>query len=536
MVTVVNVVELQETGDLRADIAEGSAYTITVSDLYAQDDGSDVSGIRWEILSVRSGTLLVDGAEATAFTAAQIAANKVLYQHDGSESYLGSFDFRMTTDSAGVMRPWVPFNLYVSAVNDAPVAGNVTLPSVQVNSGARVITSAQLLANTTDVDSATLTVTGLHIDTGLGALINNGDGTWIYTPKTNDDTEVTFAFTVSDGQASSNAQAKLDITSAQSAPEIGTPGDDTFTAVTGNATYIGLGGIDTINLGFKLTEATVTYDGNKVIIDSASSHTVLTGFEKFAFTDGTVDNSDTNPLIDDLFYYSRYHDVWSAHVDADFHYNAAGWHEGRDPSAFFNTSIYLAAYPDVAAGGSNPLTHYDMAGWKEGYVPSIEFGTREYLDANPDVKAANIDPLRHFLAVGASEGRQPIKPTEIAATNGFDFVYYLANSPDVAAAGVDPFWHFQNIGWKEGRNPNAYFDTAGYLAVYTDVADAHINPLDHYGQHGWHEGRDPSPGFDTTSYLAANPDVAAAHVNPLAHFLQAGHYEGRSAIADGVWG
>jgi hypothetical protein len=69
-----NVVELQETGDLRADIAEGSAYTITVSDLYAQDDGSDVSGIRWEILSVRSGTLLVDGAEATAFTAAQIAA------------------------------------------------------------------------------------------------------------------------------------------------------------------------------------------------------------------------------------------------------------------------------------------------------------------------------------------------------------------------------------------------------------------------------------------------------------------------------
>jgi hypothetical protein len=64
----------QETGDGRANVAEGSAYTIQVSDLYARDGDDDVSGIRWEVLNVRSGTLLVDGAEATAFTAAQIAA------------------------------------------------------------------------------------------------------------------------------------------------------------------------------------------------------------------------------------------------------------------------------------------------------------------------------------------------------------------------------------------------------------------------------------------------------------------------------
>ena len=78
--------------------------------------------------------------------------------------------------------------------------------------------------------------------------------------------------------------------------------------------------------------------GNQVIIDSASSHTVLTGFEVFAFTDGTVNNDDGNPLVDDLFYYSHNHDVWNAQVDADAHYHAFGWHEGRDPSAFFSTS------------------------------------------------------------------------------------------------------------------------------------------------------------------------------------------------------
>ena len=50
---------------------------------------------------------------------------------------------------------------------------------------------------------------------------------------------------------------------------------------------------------------------------------MLTGFEKYVFTDGTVDTNDGNPLVDDLFYYSRYHDVWNAHVDAEAHYNGS---------------------------------------------------------------------------------------------------------------------------------------------------------------------------------------------------------------------
>jgi hypothetical protein len=317
---------------------------------------------------------------------------------------------------------------------------------------------------------------------------------------------------------------------------VGTPDNDSFTAAAGSAIYIGKGGIDKITFDFKLTDAIVRYSGNQVTIDSGSSNTVLNGFERFVFTDGTVDNTDGDRLVDDLFYYSHNHDVWNAHADADIHYNTTGWHEGRDPDAFFDTSIYLSSNPDVAASGVDPRAHYDTTGWKEGRVPSLEFDGRAYLDANPDVKAAHIDPLFHFLVVGAGEGRSPVKPTELATANGFDFVYYLANNPDVAAAGVDPFWHFQTTGWHEGRDPNAWFNTAGYLSVYTDVAAAHINPLDHYNASGWHEGRDPSLGFDTASYLAANSDVAAAQVNPLVHFLHAGHYEGRTAVADGTWG
>jgi microcystin-dependent protein len=316
----------------------------------------------------------------------------------------------------------------------------------------------------------------------------------------------------------------------------GTPGDDSFEALPGNEQIAAGVGIDTVTFDFKLTDATVTYAGNQVSIDGPSNHTVLSGLERFVFTDGTVDNADGSPLIDDLFYYANNHDVWNAHADADAHFAASGWKESRDPSAFFDTSLYLALYPDVQAAGVNPLAHFDQLGWKEGRVPSFDFDPAAYLAANSDVKVAGVDPLAHFLQSGAQEGRNAFAVDALVAANGFDDVYYLANNADVAAAGVNPLQHFQQNGWQEGRDPNALFDVDGYIAQYGDVDAANVNPLDHYNTFGWREGRDPSIDFDTTAYLAANADVATAGVNPLVHFLHFGILEGRSAFADGIWG
>jgi hypothetical protein len=317
----------------------------------------------------------------------------------------------------------------------------------------------------------------------------------------------------------------------------GTPGNDSYSAVPGNERIDARLGIDTINFGFKLTDAQIMFSGDQVTVDGpGGSHTVLIGFEVFNFTDGTVNNNDSDPLVDDLFYFSRNHDVWNAHADADAHYHAIGRFEGRDPDAFFSTSTYLSMNPDVKAAGVDSLTHFDQAGWKEGRAPSIDFNPAAYLAANPDVKAAGVDPLAQFLQYGAQEGRQPVAFDHLLASNGFDYVYYLQHNPDVAAAHVDPFRHFETVGWKEGRNPNALFDTAGYLAAYADVKAAGINPLDHYNNAGWHEGRDPSVNFDTTDYLTHYADVAAAHINPLTHFLDYGMHEGRQAFADGHFG
>ena len=185
----------------------------------------------------------------------------------------------------------------------------------------------------------------------------------------------------------------------------GTSGDGSFTA-SGYQKIDGGAGKDTIKFDFALTQAIVTYSDNTVTVEGpGGTKTVLTGFEKFVFNDGTVDNADGSPLVDDLFYYTRNHDVWAAHVDPDKHYAEFGWHEGRNPNAFFDTNGYLSTYSDVKAAGVNPLQHYDEFGWKEGRDPSTGFDTKDYLAAYTDVSAAHVDPLAHFLQFGEQEGR-----------------------------------------------------------------------------------------------------------------------------------
>ena len=135
------------------------------------------------------------------------------------------------------------------------------------------------------------------------------------------------------------------------------------------------------------------------------------------------------------------------------HFNTFGWHEGRDPNAFFDTSWYLALHRDTA--GTNPLDQYHATGWKKGYDPGPNFDTKLYLLHNPDVAASGVDPLEHLSPL-RRETRAVRSIAAIGdAVNGFDAQYYLLQNPDVAAAGADPLQHFNTYGWHEGRNPNA---------------------------------------------------------------------------------
>ena len=117
-------------------------------------------------------------------------------------------------------------------------------------------------------------------------------------------------------------------------------------------------------------------------------------------------------------------------------YDTFGWHEGRDPNAFFSTAIYLVGQSGrERRPASIRSTHFDQSGWKEGRVPSLAFDPRAYLAANPDVAAAHVDPLAHFLAVRRRRRAPAVRADRSWSTaNGFDYVYYLQHNPDVAAA------------------------------------------------------------------------------------------------------
>jgi large repetitive protein len=94
----------------------------------------------------------------------------------------------------------------------------VTLVSIVEDSGPRIITQAELLQNANDAEGNALTATSLSISSGLGNLVDNGDGTWTYNPALNDDTSVTFTYNISDSFLSSVGTANLNITGQNDPP------------------------------------------------------------------------------------------------------------------------------------------------------------------------------------------------------------------------------------------------------------------------------------------------------------------------------
>ena len=96
--------------------------------------------------------------------------------------------------SDGVAAPVVTTaSLDITPVNDAPATSPVTLAAIAEDSGPRLITQAELLANASDVDGPALSAVNLAIAWDSGTLDNNGNGTWTYHPALNDSTSVTFS-------------------------------------------------------------------------------------------------------------------------------------------------------------------------------------------------------------------------------------------------------------------------------------------------------------------------------------------------------
>ena len=204
-ITPVNDAPVTNPVTLAAIAEDSGARTITQAELLANASDVDGPGLSAVNLAIATGNgSLADNGDGTwSYTPAANDDSQVTFSYDVTDGSLS------TAGSA---------TLDITAVNDAPVTSPVTLAAIAEDSGARLITQAELLANASDVDGPGLSAVNLAIATGNGSLADNGDGTWSYTPAANDDSQVTFSYDVTDGSLSAAGSATLDITPVNDAP------------------------------------------------------------------------------------------------------------------------------------------------------------------------------------------------------------------------------------------------------------------------------------------------------------------------------
>jgi hypothetical protein len=178
---------------------EDSVRVITQAELLASASDVDGDALTVTDLGITSGegTLVAKGGGAWNYSPA-------LNEHTSV-----SFSYSVTD---GALTVSGTASLDITPINDAPTTTDVTLTSIVADSGVRVITQAELLANASDVDGDALSAMGLVIRSGGGTLVANGIGTWSYTPAHNDETGVSFGYIVTDGDIPVAGSASLDIT------------------------------------------------------------------------------------------------------------------------------------------------------------------------------------------------------------------------------------------------------------------------------------------------------------------------------------
>ncbi|WP_454624428.1 nidogen-like domain-containing protein [Bradyrhizobium cenepequi] len=108
----------------------------------------------------------------------------------------------------------------ITGTDDAPVATPVTLESGTENA-AYVIHVSDLLPSVSDIDSQSLSITGLSIASGGGSLVAGQNDTWIYLPAPGYAGPVSFTYTAFDGTLSASSAASL--TLCETAVQAGTP-------------------------------------------------------------------------------------------------------------------------------------------------------------------------------------------------------------------------------------------------------------------------------------------------------------------------
>ncbi len=205
-IDVLPVNDAPVSGDLAYSVDEDGSITLSQEQLLAQ-----------------AGDVDSDNLEAVNLTA--VANATVVENQDGSftitpdANFNGDIDLSfdlIDNDGASVE---VGVDLTVNPINDAPQSTPVNIAGTEDTT--ILITQDMLLANATDIDNTydELSAVDLVIDEQYGDLLDNGDGTWSFTPAENFNGDVPMSFGVSDGDLVTPVEGNLHVEAVNDAPE-----------------------------------------------------------------------------------------------------------------------------------------------------------------------------------------------------------------------------------------------------------------------------------------------------------------------------
>ncbi|RED49875.1 cadherin-like domain-containing protein [Aestuariispira insulae] len=190
------------TGMQEFQLQEDGSVLFTEADLLANVTDAEGDVLSVQNLTVHGGNLSDNGNGSWTFTPDADFNGRVTFSYqvsDGSEQVTATGNFN------------------VEAVNDAAVvSGDVNL--VMQEDGSIIITNDDLLANASDVDGDSLSVTGLNAD--QGSLTDNGDGSWTFTPDADFNGKIALSYQVSDGTALTTANATVNVAAVNDAAKV----------------------------------------------------------------------------------------------------------------------------------------------------------------------------------------------------------------------------------------------------------------------------------------------------------------------------
>ena len=408
---------------------EDAAYTITAATLLAGVTDVDGPSLSITAVSVASGggSIVNNGNGTWSYTPAANYNGPVSFNYTASDGSLSSSSIA---------------SLSLAAVNDAPVATPVAL-AAGTEDTAYTITAATLLAGVSDVDGPSLSITSVSVASGGGSIVNNGNGTWIYTPALHYSGPVSFSYSASDGSLSANSTASLTLAppgviNGAAGPDllVGTSQADDIRGLAGNDIIKGLAGNDQIDGGTGRDISDYSDAAESITVDMASG----------TVTGGASVGNDTLRSIE----YVRGTDFNDTYVATGF--NRTGPNNAQDIpiQLSVNNSFEGGGGDDNITGSAGAQTSYSTGngGTQISYAHALDAvtvdlraGTAQGTAIN-DVAHVGHDTFTAVNAVLGSDFNDTLYGTDnlihvdafyggkgddtIDGRNGYDFVSYYS--------------------------------------------------------------------------------------------------------------